>query len=83
MTYVTPIALIAMLFIWGRDVAFEVLQFHENPNGAPYTEGGQTGAYVARALMLLLFAFFVVLVGVAARRGRFKNVENLPAEETA
>jgi len=83
MTYVTPMVLLAMLYTWGKDVALEVLQFRENPNRVPYTEAGKTGAYVGRALMLLLFVFFAVMVWVAARRGRFKRVENLQAEESA
>lgn len=83
MTWVTPLLLLTMLFMWGRDVALEVLQFRENPGGNPYTEGGKTGAYVGRSLMIALFAFFAILVGVAAKRGRFKNVENLSPEESA
>ena len=38
------------------------------------------GAYTARTLMLALFAFFAILVGVAAKRGRFQDVENLPED---
>lgn len=83
MTWVTPIVLLLMLYTWGKDVALEVLQFRDNPNGKPYTEAGKVGAYVGRTLMLVLFAFFAIMVWVAARRGRFKRVENLQTEESA
>ncbi len=81
MTYVTPIVLLTMLFMWGKDVALGVLQFDVDPGGKAYTDDSKTGAIVGRSLMLVLFLFFAVLVGVAAKRGRFKAVENLPGED--
>ncbi len=82
MTWVTPFVLLAMLFLWGRDEMLPILTFEAAPGGE-YTETTRTGAYVGRTLMLALFAFFAILVGVAAKRGRFSAVEDLPAEEAS
>lgn len=77
MTWVTPLVLIAMLVYWGIDQAFPILNFENDPNGKPYTEATAENAQLARTLMLALLGFFVLLVFVAARRGRFKSLETL------
>ena len=80
MTFITPAVLLFMLYTWGSEVAAKVLTFEQDPNGNPYSDATLPGAYTARTLMLALFAFFAILVGVAAKRGRFQDVENLPED---
>lgn len=78
MTWVTPLVLVAMLGFWGYTEAGPILLGEKNPAGKSYAETGTWNfAILARVLMLLLVGFFVALVAVAARRGRFTNVENL------
>ena len=77
MTYVTPALLLTMMFLWGKDVALDVLNFEVDPSGNEYTESTRSGAMLGRSLMIVLFAFFAILVGVAAKRGRYRSVEEI------
>ena len=77
MTWVTPLLLIGMLLMWGINDAWPVLTFEKDPSGNPYSELTRSNAQLARSLMLTLLAFFVGLVYVASRRGRFRSLENL------
>jgi len=78
MTFVTPLVLIVMLLWWGTTQMWAILNLEASPAGGSYEDQGTGGnAVLARVLMLALFAFFAVLVGVAAKRGRFRSVENL------
>ena len=83
MTYVTPAFLLFMLYRWGSDAALPILNFENDPNGKPYTEATTTAAWIGRIEMLALFAFFAILVGVAARRGHYKDVEGGAMKESA
>jgi len=77
MTWVTPAMLLAMLVMWSVDTAAPVLTFEHDPGGQPYTPESRSSALLARSLMLALTVFFLLLVGVAARRGRYRDVEQL------
>jgi SNF family Na+-dependent transporter len=81
MTFVTPAFLLWMLYKWGTDAALPILSFRIDPGGNAYTDATRMSAYVARALMLSLLIFFVILVRVAAARGHFKRVEQLETED--
>lgn len=83
MTFVTPLALLTMLGFWGYEVALDILVMDVDPNGNPYSEAGQSNALLARGMMLGLFLFFVFLVYVAAKRGRFAKLEQQLREEGA
>lgn len=80
MVGVTPAFLLWMLYKWGLTQALPILTFANDPNGAEYTEATLANAKLARTIMLALFAFFVALVFVAARRGKFKSLDNLPED---
>jgi len=77
MTFVTPLALLAMLVEWGRSVAWPILKLEVDPNGNAYSDAGQDYALVARGIMVAVFLFFVVLVHVSYKRGRFAEIEQL------
>lgn len=79
-TFVTPIFLIAMLGAWAAQQAYPTLTYRVDPNGAPYTDATLVGAKIGRGLMLGMLALFVVLVGVAARRGHFRTAETVELE---
>jgi SNF family Na+-dependent transporter len=81
MTFVTPAFLLWMLYKWGTDAALPILSFEQDPGGNAYTDATRMSAYVARALMLSLLVFFLILVRVAAARGHFKRVEQLETED--
>ncbi|GJM22334.1 MAG: sodium:calcium symporter [Planctomycetota bacterium] len=83
MTFVTPVLLIGMLAFWGITQALPILSFEKTTGGDiidpndPAHMALVDNAGLARWMMLALFAFFVVLVWIAAKRGRFKSLENL------
>ncbi|MCB9897263.1 MAG: sodium-dependent transporter [Planctomycetes bacterium] len=77
MTWITPLMLIGMLIYWGITAAAPTLFFETDPNGHPYDADTTQGAWIGRTCMLVLAAFFVALVAVAAKRGRFKDVDDL------
>jgi len=79
MTWVTPLALLGMLGWWGYEQAWPILTLETDSGGNPWGPGileAQRGnIWLARGLMLGIFALFVVLVAVAARRGYFRRLE--------
>jgi NSS family neurotransmitter:Na+ symporter len=83
MTVVTPLLLIVMLAFWGWTEAGPILFFERDPGGAAYTADTESNAQLARTLMLVLFAGFILLVAVAAKRGRFKAVEQIDFDAEA
>lgn len=77
MTFVTPLMLIGMLLWWGATAMWPRLLFDETRVTSYADENTASNAFLARILMIGLFTFFAVLVGVAAKRGKFASVENL------
>jgi len=75
MTFVTPLFLVTMLGFWAWQQAVPTFTFENDPSGNPYNEATLAGAKIARALMAGLLLLFVVLVGVAARRGHYRRAE--------
>jgi SNF family Na+-dependent transporter len=79
MTYVTPLVLLAMLGWWGWTRALPILALELTPSGKPYTpdtlESLRGNVWLARGLMLAIAVFFMILVGVASRRGHFRRLE--------
>jgi len=73
----TPLLLLWMLYKWGMDQALPILNFEQDPNGNAYTAATEGNAQLARTIMLAVLGLFVTLVFVAARRGKFKSLENL------
>ncbi len=76
MTWVTPFVLIGMLGWWGFNQAWPIMTFETDPGGAEYSENALLYSKIARAMMISLFLFFAWLVLVAARRGRFRSLDN-------
>jgi hypothetical protein len=80
MTFVTPLVLLVMLGWWGVQQALPILLMEQTPGGKPYTpdalESLRGNVWLARGLMVGLALFFMVLVGVAARRGHFRRLED-------
>jgi|WetSurMetagenome_2_1015567.scaffolds.fasta_scaffold11090_4 neurotransmitter:Na+ symporter, NSS family len=70
MKYVTPLFLVAILATWAKSDMIKVLRMEEvSPENRPYV-------WIARALMLAIFAGFAILVAIASRRGGFSKERN-------
>jgi len=80
MTFVTPLLLIGMLGWWGATQAWPILMMEATPGGktgADITQTMRDNMGLARTLMLVLLGFFLLLIAVAANRGKFKVLDEL------
>jgi SNF family Na+-dependent transporter len=70
MKYVTPLFLVAILAFWAKTDMIKVLRMESvSPENRPYVWG-------ARALMVLIFAGFAILVAIASRKGGMSKERN-------
>ncbi|QXD13847.1 sodium-dependent transporter [Rhodocaloribacter litoris] len=88
MTYITPAYLFAIFLWWSISDALPILAMDKTPTGDPYAPEARPYIIIARLVILLLFAAFLILIRIAWKRNRyddragFTEVEELASSST-